>query len=129
MSEGQTKAGNQEFKSLNVIENCEKLTNQSTFKSIHKQGECTYKDIVGHCETTKAFTSSKIMLHQSMRKHQADPEYVERLKMCVSRLSTEIKDTQNCVINSYNPGSICDELIARRSVKIYLHFHFRSWLT
>ena len=63
MSERQTKAGNQEFKSLNVIENCETLTNQSTFKSIHKQGECTYKDIVGHCETTKAFTSSKIMLH------------------------------------------------------------------
>ena len=66
MSERQTKAGNQEFKCLNVIENCEqleKLTNQSTFKSIHKQGECTYKDIVGHCETTKAFTSSKIMLH------------------------------------------------------------------
>ena len=44
MSERQTKAGNQEFKSLNVIENCEqleKLTNQSTFKSIPKESALT----------------------------------------------------------------------------------------
>ena len=41
MSERQTKAGNQEFKSLNVIENCEKLTNQRTFKSIHKESALT----------------------------------------------------------------------------------------
>ena len=29
----------------------------------------TYKVIVGHCETIKAFTASKIMFHRSMRKH------------------------------------------------------------
>ena len=36
MSERQTKAGNQEFQSLNVIENCEK---NKTLKTISKHAE------------------------------------------------------------------------------------------
>ena len=59
-----------------------------------------YKVLVGHCETIKAFTSSKTMSHRSMRNHQVVPESVEQINMSDSQLSTQIKNTQNCVINS-----------------------------